>query len=568
MTVYPLYPARGWTCLDGLWDFAFLGTDLDRDAVNVGAMVWDRKAPVPGCFDTLPSLAGVRGTAAYRTTVPCRPGSRGLLKFHGLGLWARIFIDGQPVHTGALPYSGFQVVLEPTARTSRELVVVVDNRFDFAAVPLQEQFFDFYAYGGLYRSVWSGDLPELWTDRLRVTTKDLTTATVEVEARVVGPWDGEGGLVSFDGAAAVPATFAASGPGRFLSVLRVPGGGLWSPQDPRLHTVSLSLPGGDVIVERFGLRTVEARAGQVLVNGESVKLLGYCRHESSMDFGPALPLATLAADIERLQDLGCNFVRGSHYPQDPRWLELCDEAGILVFEEGLGWGQRERQFTDPTFGRHQEDQVRLMVRNSFNHPSVILWGFLNEGLSNSPVGRPLYERLTAAVREEDPSRLVTFASMFPFDDVCLDLCDLVSINQYPGWYAADKEAVRPLGEVRPFLTKLKESMAARGLGDKPLLISEIGAGALYGWRDALNAHWTEDYQADFLEETCRALVDDPGFCGVSLWQFHDVRTYASAHALVRPRGINDKGTLDEYRRPKAAYRVVRGIFRGAASRLP
>jgi beta-glucuronidase len=550
-------------CLDGVWDFCFLGTDVDLDSIDLSVLAWDRRAPVPGCFDTLPSLAGVRGTAAYRTQVPARSGSRGLLKFHGLGLWGRVYVDGRAVHTCTLPYSGFQVVLEP-AGPLREVVVVVDNRFDFARVPLQEQFFDFYAYGGLYRSVWYADLADLWVDRVRVTTRDLAAAAVEVQVILGGgEWDGIGAHVSFDGGAPQKVDFVACGPRRFAASLRVPGGGVWSPSAPVLHELAVTLPGGDPWLDRFGLRTVEARDGRVLVNGAPVKLLGYCRHEASMESGPALPLATLVADVERLKDLGCNFVRGSHYPQDPRWLDLCDEAGLLVFEEALGWGQRDRQFSDPEFGRQQEEQVRLMVRNSANHPSVILWGFLNEGASNSPVARPLYHRLAAAVRSEDPTRLVTFASMFPFDDLCLDLCDVVSVNQYPGWYAADREAVRPLGEIRPFLQKLKQSLASRGMKAKPLLISEIGAGALYGWRDALNAHWTEDYQADFLEETCRAIVDDPDYCGVSLWQFHDVRTYASALSLVRPRGINDKGTLDEYRRPKAAYRVVRQIFRGA-----
>jgi len=335
----------------------------------------------------------------------------------------------------------------------------------------------------------------------------------------------------------------------------------WTPQAPALHTLELRV-GKDAITERFGLRTVGIKDGAVTINGEPVKLLGYCRHEAHPQYGPALPLDQLVQDLQLLRDLGCNFVRGSHYPQDPRFLDLCDEYGMIVFEESMGWGQKVEHFTDPAFQDLQIIQTQEMVRKSYNHPAIVMWGFLNEGASNAPESRKLYEKLAGTLRAFDNTRLVTFASNHPLDDLNLDLVDVVSINCYPGWYAADRELVAPSAEIVPTLDRIRASLAERGLGDKPFLVTEIGAGAIYGWRDPLRAHWSEEYQEEYLRVVCEEVVANDAIAGVALWQFCDCRTYASARALMRPRAFNNKGTLDEYRRPKLAYRMVRSIFRG------
>jgi len=256
-------------------------------------------------------------------------------------------------------------------------------------------------------------------------------------------------------------------------------------------------------------------------------------------------------------------VRGSHYPQDQRFLDCCDEMGFLVFEESLGWGYDAELHGREDFLDANLRQTRLMVRNSFNHPSVILWGFLNEGGSHDPATRRLYESLVACVRDEDPSRPVTYATNRLWEGVGdrhLDLVDVVSLNMYPGWYARDHSAARPLGEVVPRIRAAIDEVASLGAGDKPLIVSEIGAGAIYGWRDPLMAHWSEEYQRDHLRLVCDEVVANSRIAGIALWQFCDSRTYATARALGRPRAFNNKGTFDEYRRPKLAAEAVKEAF--------
>lgn len=561
MSAYPHYPLRQIHSLDGLWQFAWLGDNVDLAGLDIAAIDFAERMPVPGCFDASPAYAGKRGTAAYRTTLRVTPGTAGLLVFGALGMWSRIYVDGRVLAEPGLPYSQIEIALPPADFATREIIVVSDNRFDRARLPLLEQFFDFYAYGGIFRSVYWHELPAHSLDRVEIATLDLATGRIVVCVRFHEPFSGKASArVAVDGGVFTPVDLAVK-EGLAEFEMNVPDATPWSPSSPVLHTLELRA-GKDAIVERFGLRIVGIADRAVTINGEAVKLLGYCRHEAHPQFGPALPLDQLVQDLQLLRDLGCNFVRGSHYPQDPRFLDLCDEYGIVVFEESMGWGQQVEHFVDPTFQKLQVAQTVAMVRKSFNHPCVALWGFLNEGASHKPESRALYERLTETLRALDPTRLVTFASMHPFDDVNLDLVDVVSINCYPGWYAQDKELVAPASEIVPKLDAIRASLAERDLGHKPLIVSEIGAGAIYGWRDPLHAHWSEEYQEEYLRTVCQEVKTNPAIAGVALWQFCDCRTYASARALMRPRAFNNKGTLDEYRRPKLAYRAVRDIFRG------
>ena len=298
-----------------------------------------------------------------------------------------------------------------------------------------------------------------------------------------------------------------------------------------------------------------------MINGEPTKLLGYCRHEAHPQFGPALSLQQHAQDLQILRDLGCNFVRGSHYAQDPEFLHLCDEMGFYVFEETLGWGNvEEKQFANPAFHSGQLEQVRLMIAKSRNHPSVMIWGYLNEGGSDKPYAVGLYRELYQLCKTLDPTRPVTYASNRALTDLCFEFCDVVSINCYPGWYSGDPDDPRPLPQIHKALDTYLAHLDSVGQSRKPFLLSEIGAGAIYGWHDPLKARWTEEFQSDYLEIVCERVLRDEQISGVSLWQFCDGRTYTTAGVLGRPRAFNNKGTLDEYRRPKMAYQTVKRIF--------
>ncbi len=561
MKAYPQYSKRRWCSLDGIWDFAYLGDTANIDKVDLSAVCYNDNLSVPGVFDVTPKYAGCRGVVLYRRPVSVPAHRRLNLKFGGLGLWAKVFWDKRAVGTLDLPYSGCELEFSSGAGEYHELVIAIDNRFDFTRTPLFLPYFDFYGYGGFYRSVELHELPELNIERVRVSTCDLVNGRVGVDIGLSGTLpESLSFTVAFDRHA--PRSFTESvRHGHVRLELIVPEFKLWSPDLPHLHTVTVAIE-DDSITERFGIRTVTSQNGQICVNGQPQKLLGYCRHEGHIEFGPPQTLPLMIEDLQYLKDLGCNFIRGTHYPQDQRFLDLCDQLGFMFWEETLGWGNKPEHFADAGFCDAQVRQTRLMVQNSVNHPAVIMWGFLNEGPSNDVGAAPLYRELISILRAEDSSRLVTYASFHDADDLHFELVDVVSVNAYPGWYAADKVNARPLGEVIPFFDAVSARLDARGVNDKPFIISEFGAGAIYGWRDRFKAHWSEEYQAEMLEIICRYALEHKRVNGLAIWHFADCRTYTNANALSRPRTINDKGTLDEYRRPKLAYETVKRLFHG------
>lgn len=566
MSPFPHYLDTRVHDLDGIWQAAWLG-DVDPDQVAIEAIDWHERLPVPGCFDALPRYAGRRGLMAYRTVVTVTPGRGGLLRFGGGGLWYRVLVDGQVLGSCDLPYSGWQVTVPASDRHCRQVVVLVDNRFDAERVPLFHPMYDFYGYGGLYRSVSWREVGDWWIERVQVRPTTAQGGAVELQVRFGGAVPASVPLqLAFDHGALQELGPQTVTDGSCTLSATVPEPRRWSPPDPQLHRLRLQTPAGG-IVERFGLRQVTVDGQRILLDGQPIRLLGYNRHEVHPQSGPALPRQQLVEDLQILQDLGCNCIRGSHYPQDQTFLDLCDEYGFLVWEETLGWGYDETQWRQPRFAPANHEQARLMVRNSFNHPSVILWGFFNEGGSHLTETGPLYHELATVLRAEDPTRLLTYASNRLWEqsgDAHLDCIDVVSLNMYPGWYADPAQGSRPLADVVPCLRGAWQTLAELGAGNKPLIISEIGAGAIYGCRDRHAAHWSEEYQRDFLALTCAEIIGQERYAGLTIWQYCDGRTYDDGRALGRPRAFNNKGTLDEYRRPKLAYDAVRQRFRAAA----
>ncbi len=555
--------------LNGLWDFAFLGA-VPLDSFSPAGLDTAEKMPVPSAFDALPAYAGQRGAAAYRTRFRVPAGRPARLEFGAVSMWTRIFVDRAALAEHACGYAPFVVEVPPSSEEERELVVLVDNRFDFDRVPMHEEYFDFYQYGGILRGVTLHVLPvdAPFVDHVQVRPLAAYRAgAVEVMIELAGPVPGEITVTTrFDEAAPLRHVAVPVRNSRITLILTVPAPRVWAPGSPNLHALQVTLvgPRGDVpddATVRFGLRRIEAREGALWLNGEKLQLRGYNRHEWHPNYGPCTPSLQLYADLQMLRDLGCNFVRGSHYPQDQRFLDLCDELGFLVWEENLGWGQRERTFGSEKFRRDHATALRAMVRASANHPSVIIWGFLNEAGTDSDYVRPVFAATARLLRELDPTRLISYASMFALTDRHFDLVDLIALNVYPGWYGCEGVG-QPLDLIAPFIAQCLRHLDGAGFRDKPVIISEIGAEGLYGWRDAHHDFFTEEFQAAYLRTACEAALGHPRCSGIALWHFSDVRTYGGGWSLKRPRTFNNKGTLDEFRRPKAAYAAVRTVFRG------
>lgn len=545
--------------LDGTWNFAWLGSREDTSEA-----AWE-PVPVPSAFDAMPAHAGKRGRAVYSTVLVAPRNRKILLSFGGISMRATVLVDGEEAAVQDSGYVPFSCVVPAADREERRLDVVVDNRFNFKTTPMHEERYDFYQYGGILRSVTARVLPLdgahigsvriLPTANYREGELDVTVFTHGARSAIEAEVQVGGRTVLLNGV---------SPEGELRGLVRTPDLRLWSPETPIMQSlrVTIGAPGQPPIDEmtvRFGLRQIEARDARLWLNGEPLILRGYNRHEWHPNFGPCTPVLQMAADLQLLRKLGCNFVRGSHYPQDQQFLDLCDAMGFLVWEENLGWGQKEKSFESALFREHHAKSLAAMVRASWNHPCVILWGFLNEPCSDLDICREVFEESVSIIKSLDPTRPVSYATVFVETDRHLDLVDVVSFNIYPGWYCCEGEPA-PLDLIAPAVERTARLIDERGFKDKPLIISEIGAEALYGWHEPHNDFYSEEYQAEYLKRAIDAALANRRISGIALWHFSDARTYGGGRSMIRPRTFNNKGTFDEYRRPKAAAKAVALAF--------
>ena len=567
--------------LNGSWSFRFEEGKAIEETAGPAFEATDTMT-VPGCYDMMPKWFLKRGTGLYRRTFTlAKPVENAWLVVDGMGLRGNFRIDGKDLGVHPYPYARLELETGPLAAGDHTLYAALDNRFDWSTTKLARQYYDFYFYGGFYHGVRL-----VFNNRkLFVRTRDYKTGTVEIEAVNFAQGDFDGTLV-FDGKNEVKATFR-----NFRTTVKVPDFKLWSPAAPNLHTVAL---GGSrsratatdaqervpPVSTRFGIRMVEVRNRQILLNGEPVFLKGVNRHESHIEVGAATSDAQMLRDLQLIKGLGANFIRGAHYQQASRFLDLCDEMGILVWEESLGWGNGKSytmhldkvdELADPEFVAAQVRQTREMVRASFNHPSVILAGFLNECASNRKGCKELIDQLIAAIKAEDAGRLVTFACNGWYRDICHSNTDIVAFNTYPGTIPNQPGLPDELAEkVRNLDPKSDGSAGFNVIArhfraqypEKPIIVSECGVGALYGYHDPMACVGSEEFQDEYLTDILQTIRDNKDIVGYAIWQFADIRSYHRNSNKHNGKlfGISIAGIFTQDRQPKKAAETVRRAF--------
>ena len=521
--------------LDGSWEFRFEeGKCLEEIAVGSEIRPYQDTIPVPACYDMMPKWYMKRGTGLYRRTFDlAEPMKDAVLVVDGMGVRAKFEIDGKDLGVHPYPYARLEIPVGPLAAGSHTVFAAVDNILSWPRVKMVRPYYDFYLYGGFYHGV---KLVER-EPKIFVRTLDYKTGKVEVEI--------EGGK---------------------KEVRTIPDFKLWSPEEPNLTTIEVA--GRKV---RFGIRQIEAKNRKIYLNGKELFLKGFNRHESDWLNGAATGEAIMLHDIQRLKALGGNFIRGAHYQQCERFLDLCDENGVLVWEESLGWGNGQdyvnnsfppNELKDAEFCEMQVKETRDMVRASFNHPSVIIYGFLNECSSQRPECKVLVDRLAETIRAENSGRLVTFACNVTDRDICCTNMDIVSFNAYPGVIPmqpgteADlREKVR--GRFNGIVAKFRQRYP-----DKPIMVSETGCGAEFGRRGEYASPNTEEFQNEYLTNVFETLWANPDVVGFAIWQMNDGRTRErfGGNAVSAFFGGSIAGVFDRLRRPKLSAETVRKYF--------
>lgn len=559
MRTFRTHYIRKTQLLDGPWDFLVDPEDVGR---REG---WERRFPetagklyVPACWNNELGLFEYEGVAWYRTTVHTdESASDYRLVFHAILGAASVYVDGELAaeHDGG--FTPIEVYLENVPAGPHDIVVRTDSSLGEDTLPYK--IVDWYHYGGITRSVEWQPLPSVSIAGMKLTYAlgDDGAAAVRCEVATRGEAAGAPLRVELDGEPVW--TGVAAGGGLETIEFAVPNARLWNVGAPELYTVRAVLAADDWI-DRIGFRTVATGPEGLLVNGAPVYLLGVNRHEEHPDWGFAMPPKLMHKELDILKTLGCNAVRGSHYPQSPYWLDLLDENGLLYWGEIPIWGAHLplEATASPVMADRAAAMLREMIRRDRHHPCVVMWGIHNEIDTRSEIACKLSERLIEAVRSEDRTRPIIYATMHPEEDIVLPLADLVGINKYYGWYGGNVEDFE--GMLERFFRRLE----TLGLAGKPVFMSEFGAAGVFGetgWEPRI---FSEEYQADVLEKALRIFRAEKRISGTFVWQFADIRVNTRNHHIQfrdRARSFNNKGLVNEYRKPKTAFRTVQRLYR-------
>ena len=548
--------------LDGSWEFCFVeGKCLEEIAAGSEIRPYRDTIPVPACYDMMPKWYMKRGTGLYRRKFDlATPMKDAVLVVDGMGVRAKLKIDGKDLGLHPYPYARLEIPVGPLAAGSHTVFAAVDNILEWPRVKMARPYYDFYLYGGFYHGV---KLVER-EPKVFVRTLDYKTGKVEIEIENGGD---SAAMLAFDCGQEVNVKLSND-----RATITVPDFRLWSPESPALHKVSIKLSTFNFqLSTRFGIRQIEAKNRKIYLNGKELFLKGFNRHESDWLNGAATGEAIMLQDIQRLKALGGNFIRGAHYQQCERFLDLCDENGVLVWEESLGWGNGQdyvngyfppNELKDEEFCDMQVRETREMVRASFNHPCVVIYGFLNECASEKLECKVLVDRLVEAVRAENTGRLVTFACNKTDKDICCTNMDIVSFNAYPGVIPMKPGTEADLREkVRGKFNGIVETFRRR-YPDKPIMVSETGCGAEFGRRGEYASPNTEELQNEYLANVFETLWANPDVVGFSIWQMNDGRTRErfGGNAVSAMFGGSIAGVFDRLRRPKLSAETVRKYF--------
>ena len=526
--------------LDGLWKFKTVDTDdavysIPEDAVDMY---------VPSCWNLRLGLLDYHGFAWYFKEFST-DSENILLSFGAVSGIAKVYLDGELLGSHYGSYTEFTFNVK-TTKGNHLLSVLVDAHSDNETIPKEAA--DWYRYGGIFRSVELAEIKDIWIKKCKISyNMSGNNADVKVETDV-GSFDcksAENLTVKFDGKTVYK--------GKYKNTVEFTAKNvqLWDVGKPNLYYVEI-IADNDDLIDRIGFREIATRNGEFLINGRPVEIKGVNHHEDWPDFGHCVPKQLMERDIDIIKDLGCNFVRGSHYPNSKAFMDYLDQNGLMFWSEIPLWGAKEDTLASPLLIERGCTMHREMVEQYYNHPSIVMWGLHNEIDTRVEDARILTKEFADTIRSYDTSRPLTYATDKIQDDLCLDLVDIISINKYIGWYGFKLDAWYE------FMQTVEEKLKADGVSDKPVIMSEFGAAAMYGYHTFDNVKWTEEYQANLLSFELELFKKTSFICGSLVWQFCDVRT--SAKGTDRARGFNNKGILNEYRKPKMAYHAVKKFF--------
>ena len=510
---------------------------------------------IPGDWNTQDQrLFFYEGTVWLKRSFEFHPeaGRRTLLYFGAVNYDAHVYVNGQKAghHQGGFTPFNYDVT-DFLKDGENQVIVKVDNKRHPEDVPTQ--IFDWWNYGGITRDVLLVSVAPTYVENYKLQL-DNTPAAKKGQRQIsfcakLNKAEAGQSLTLRIPELKINKQMTTTADGIASLTLNAKPQ-LWSPENPKLYKVEIQL-GDETLSDEIGFRTIETRGKQILLNGEPIFLKGISIHEEKPNGGGR---ANSTEDAHTLlswaKELGCNYVRLAHYPHNEYAVREAERMGILVWSEipvywTIAW-------SNPATYANAKRQLSDMIARDQNRANVIIWSIANE-TPHSAKRDAFLGKLAKHARELDPTRLISMAMEVTgasnyhniLHDNMSDLVDVVSFNQYIGWYRDVNDASKMTWEI-PY--------------DKPVIISEFGGGAKYGLHGPKNQRWTEEFQENLYRENCAMLDKIDGLAGTTPWILKDFRSPRRVLTGIQDY-YNRKGVFSDKGEKKLAFYVLRDWYK-------
>ena len=475
---------------------------------------------------------------------------RTLLYFGAVNYDCHVWVNGKKAghHVGG--FTPFNYDISDLLKKGENTVIVkVDNKRHAEDVPTQ--IFDWWNYGGITRDVKLVKVPLVYMQdynlQLSKAADKAKVREITFSAQVSAKEAGHKVVVNIP-ELKLEKQFTTDAEGQVSGTLKVAAKKLqlWSPENPKLYRVDLTMD-NSTTSDKIGFRTIETRGKQILLNGKPIFLKGISIHnEKPNGGGRANSVEDAHTLLSWAQELGCNFVRLAHYPHHEEMVREAERMGILVWSEipvywTIAW-------TNPNTFANAKQQLTDMIARDHNRANVIIWSIANE-TPHSAERDKFLGGLAKYARTLDNTRLISMAMEVTgasnyvnrLNDNMNEYVDVVSFNQYIGWYRDVNDAPK-MKWVIPY--------------DKPVIISEFGGGARYGYHGAKNQRWTEEFQENLYKENTAMLDKIEGLAGTTPWILKDFRSPRRVLPGVQDY-YNRKGLVSDKGEKKLAFYVLK-----------
>ncbi|WP_299254350.1 glycoside hydrolase family 2 TIM barrel-domain containing protein [uncultured Aquimarina sp.] len=510
---------------------------------------------VPGDWNTQSErLYYYEGTVWYKKSFNYQKAkelNRVFVYFDAINYQADVYFNGKKLgkHVGGFTPFNFEVTKLLKAKDNF-LVVKVDNKRKKEAIPTLNT--DWWNYGGITRDVKLVEVPENFIYDYFIQLDPENDKKIKGYIKLSGEEISKKKIRIIIPELAINNEVVTDVKGMAKVTIDIAKIKLWEPQNPYLYDVIIEAK-AESIKDQIGFRTIKTRGQDILLNNEEVFLKGICIHEeSAIRKGRAHTKEDAKQLLTWAKELGCNYVRLAHYPHNEHMVRLADKMGIMVWEENpvywtIEWENKETY-------KNAENQLTEVINRDKNRASVIIWSMANETPTNS--SRNLFlTNLAKKSRSLDPTRLISAAleqsdyegnnTIKTIDDPFAEVVDVLSFNQYIGWYDGLPEKCRNIS------WKITQN--------KPVLVSEFGAGAKFGLHADELTRWSEEYQAYLYQETLKMLSRVEQLRGFSPWILVDFRSPRRVLPEIQ-EGYNRKGLISEKGEKKKAFNILRNFY--------